>query len=285
MPRPILPCALLLLGGLLTLRAAEPEPLRISAIPDADPTKLLQVFEPLAAYLSQAVGRPVRFTPVTKYELVVEALAAKQLELAWLGGYTSIQADRACAGGITRLAMRESDAQFTSVFIAAPGSGIATLADLRGKTFAFGSQSSTSGHLMPRFFMLQEKIDVDAELGKITFTGAHDKTIKLVESGVAQAGAVSVSTWKRMTAEKAYDPAKVAAFHTTPPFVDYCWAVRKDLDQDLQQRLKTALLALDPAQAEHKRILDAHSAARYIPAVDGEWDKLKEAARAAGMFK
>jgi phosphonate transport system substrate-binding protein len=276
--------ASLLVFASLALGAAEPAVIRVSAIPDAEPSKLLTVFEPLAAYLSGATGAKVEFVPVAKYELTVEGLAARKLDLVWFGGYTSVQAVRACKGNAMRIAMREQDAQFRSVFISGAASGITTLQQLKGKTFAFGSNSSTSGHLMPRSFLLDAGIEPESFFAKFNFSGAHDKTAKLVESGAVDAGAMNILTWQRMLDKKEIDPAKVAVFWTTPPFADYCWVVRKDLGGDLPAKLQTALLALDPANAEHKQLLDAHSASRYIAAKDEQWAGIEAAARKAGML-
>ncbi len=268
----------------LALSAAEPAVIRVSAIPDAEPSKLLTVFEPLAAYLSGATGAKVEFVPVAKYELTVDGLASRKLDLVWFGGYTSVQAVRACKGNAMRIAMREQDAQFRSVFISGAATGIKTLQELKGRTFAFGSNSSTSGHLMPRSFLLDAGIEPESFFGKFNFSGAHDKTAKLVESGAVDAGALNFLTWERMVEKKEIDPAKVAVFWTTPAYVDYCWVVRKDLGGGLPEKLQAALLALDPANAEHKKLLDAHSASRYIAAKDEQWTGIEAAARKAGML-
>lgn len=278
-------CSILLLN-VAALTAADPPitEIRISAIPDADPTKLLATFEPLSAYLSEAVGMPVRFTPVTKYELVVEALAGKQVEMAWLGGYTSVQAVRQSGGNVQRIAMRAEDARFKSVFIAGTGTGITELAQLKGRTFAFGSNASTSGHLMPRHFLVQAGYTPETFFSRIAFSGAHDKTAKLVESGAADGGALNYLTWEKMVARGEIDTAKVSVIWTTPEYVDYCWVARRDLPEALRAKLTAALLALDPAVPQHQAMLSAHGATRYIAADDAQWAGIEAAAKAAGML-
>src|SRR6266852_8528440 len=145
-------------------RADVPEVLRVSAIPDENPTELLRIYAPFAQYLARELGMKVQFTPVVDYAATVEGLAAKKLDLVWYGGFTSVQAVRRTNGTAKRLALRQEDAEFKSVFIAKPGSAIKSLSDLKGKTFAFGSVGSTSGSLMPRFFLLQAGINPERDM-------------------------------------------------------------------------------------------------------------------------
>jgi phosphonate transport system substrate-binding protein len=235
-------------------------------------------------HLTTATAIPVRFTPVTKYELVVEGLAAKTIDVAWLGGYTSVQAVIQSKGNVQRIAMRTEDATFSTVFIARTELGATTLESLKQCTFAFGSNASTSGHLMPRFFLNEKGYTPETFFKKVAFSGAHDKTVKMVESGAVDAGAVNHLTWKRMVAQGEVKADKVSVVWTTPTYVDYCWVVRKDLPQDLRDKITAALIGLDPANPTHQAILSAHSATRYIPAQDEQWTSIEAAARAAGML-
>ena len=127
--------------------------LRVSAIPDENPTELLRKFTPLGKYLESKIGMKVEFTPVTDYAATVEGLAAKKIDLVWYGGFTFVQA-RLKTGNAIPIAQREEDEKFKSVFITQPNSGINSLTDLTGKTFTFGAPSSTSGSLMPRYYTL-----------------------------------------------------------------------------------------------------------------------------------
>ncbi|WP_242392485.1 putative selenate ABC transporter substrate-binding protein [Anaeromyxobacter oryzisoli] len=258
--------------------------LRVTAIPDEAPNELIRKFEPLGAYLSSQLGMPVKFVPVTDYPAVVEALAGGHVDLAWLGGFTFVQARRR-TGNAVPLVQREEDAHFHSKFITRAGSGIATLADLKGKTFAFGSPSSTSGHLMPRHFLLEAGVDPDQAFSRYAFSGAHDATAKWVEGGKVDAGALNESVWKKLVDEKKIDPAKVVVFYTTPEFHDYNWTVRGDLDPKLVQKIKAAFLALDPANPQHKKILDLQRASRFIEARPEDYAGIESAARSAGLVK
>jgi phosphate/phosphite/phosphonate ABC transporter binding protein len=151
--------------------------LRISAIPDEAPTELQRKFKPLGEYLEKETGLKVQFTPVSDYAAVVEGLAAKKIDLAWLGGFTFVQAKLRTGGEATPIVQRAEDEVFTSKFIVPADSPVKSLADLKGKTFAFGSPSSTSGHLMPRFFLLKDGIDPDKDFRNVAFSGAHDATV------------------------------------------------------------------------------------------------------------
>jgi phosphonate transport system substrate-binding protein len=193
--------------------SADPPILRLSAIPDENPSELLRVYTPFAEYLSERLGVRVQFIPVVDYAATVEALAARKLDLVWYGGFTSVQAVRRLGGQATRLVMRQEDANFTSVFVARPDGRIRSLADLRGKTFAFGSVSSTSGHLMPRYFLLKHSIDPDRHFAqKPAFSGAHDATALWVASGKVDAGALNSLVWRKLVETGKVDLAKVAVF-------------------------------------------------------------------------
>jgi phosphonate transport system substrate-binding protein len=273
--------------GLIGISQAETPPvLRVSAIPDENPQELLRIYEPFAAYLTKELGIPVKFVPVVDYAATVEGLGAKKLDLVWYGGFTSVQAVRRTGGTATRLVMRKEDAEFKSVFITRPDTGITKLSDLKGKTFAFGSVSSTSGHLMPRYFLLQNKIDPDRDFAqKPAFSGAHDATALWVEGGRVDAGALNFLTWDKLVQEKKVDTNKVKVFWTTPPYVDYVWTARGELDQGLRERIASAFLKLKYENPEHRKLLDLHRTKGYIRARDADWKGIEEAAKAAGLLK
>ncbi|HEU4384795.1 MAG TPA: putative selenate ABC transporter substrate-binding protein [Anaeromyxobacteraceae bacterium] len=264
--------------------AAERPALKVSAIPDEAPTELQRKFKPLGEYLGRALDMEVRFVPVTDYAATVEGLAGGNLDLVWYGGFTFVQARRR-TGSAVPLVQREEDAVFHSKFIAAAGSGIRSLQDLKGKTFAFGSVSSTSGHLMPRYYLLKAGMDPDKDLSRYAFSGAHDATAKWVESGKVDAGALNESVWQKLVDEKRVDPSKVQVFYTTPAYYDYNWTVRGDLDPKVAQRIKAAFLALDPANPDHKAILDLQRARRFIETRPENYKMIEEAARSAGLLK
>lgn len=264
--------------------AAEPAVLRVSAIPDEAPTELQRKFEPLGKYLSAQTGMKVVFTPVTDYAAVVESLATRKLDLAWLGGFTFVQAKIRTNGTALPIVQREEDAKFTSKFITA-NPAIKTLADLKGKSFAFGAPSSTSGSLMPRFFLQQDGINPEKDFKTVAFSGAHDATVAFVAAGKAEAGVLNASVWDKLVETKKVDTSKVRVFATTPPYFDYNWTVRGDLDPALVKKLTDAFLALDPAKPEHKAILELQRAARFVPTQASNYEGIEAAAKSAGLLK
>jgi len=279
--------AVALLAALALPRAARAQgatELRVSAIPDESPTELQRKFAPLGAYLEKAVGMPVRFTPVTDYAATVEGLAAGRLDLVWYGGFTFVQARRRTGNAIP-LVQREEDAHFHSKIIVPAGSKAKTLADLKGATFAFGSVSSTSGHLMPRYHLLQNGIEPERDFAKVAFSGAHDVTAKWVEAGKVEAGALNESIWQKLLDEKKVDPTKVRVLWTTPDFHDYNWTVRGDLDPKLVEKLRAAFLALDAKNPEHAEILKLQRATRFIATAPENYRAIEQAARSAGLIQ
>jgi phosphonate transport system substrate-binding protein len=275
-----------ILGVALSLVSAlsqAAETLRVSAIPDEAPTELLRKFEPLGAYLEQQIGMKVQFIPVSDYAAVVEAIAADRLDMAWLGGFTFVQTHLKTGNAIP-LVQRAEDEKFTSKFISADPA-VKSVIDLKGKTFAFGSVSSTSGSLMPRYFMLQDGINPEAFFSRIAYSGAHDATVAWVQAGKAAGGVLNASVWDKLLAAGKVDTDKVKVIATTPPYFDYNWTVRGTLDEALREKIKAAFLNLDPTNPEHKKILDLQAASRFIPTKAENYTGIEEAARAAGLLQ
>lgn len=256
--------------------------LRISMIPTTDPGKILRESQPLVAYLEKATGAKVELTVPTNYAAVVEAIANDQVDIAYLGGFTYVQASQ--RAGVQPLVQRDRDRNFHSLFITQPDSGITSLTDLKGHTFAFGDVNSTSGHLMPEYFMREAKVTPEM-LSKVIYSGGHDATALAVANKKVDAGALDETVFERMTKENKLDPKQVKVFYTTPPFLDYVWAGRKGLDPKLAESFSSAMLQLNAGDPEQKKILDLLSASKYVKANDSDYNKLRQAAKDAGLMK
>ncbi|GAB3186000.1 putative selenate ABC transporter substrate-binding protein [Hydrogenophaga aquatica] len=265
-----------------TLASAQ-QVLRVTAIPDESPTELARKAAPLMKYLETKLGVKVEYTPVTDYAASVEALVNRKVDLAWFGGFTFVQANVRSGGKVVPLVQREEDEKFKSVFITADPA-IQTLADLKGKDVSFGSQSSTSGHLMPRSFLLQAGINPEKDFRRVAYSGAHDATIAAVASGKVQAGALNISVWDKFVTEKKVDTTKVRAFYTTPPYFDYNWSVHADMPAALRQKLADALLSLNRNTPEGKEILDLQRATRFVPTKAENYKGIEAAARSAELL-
>jgi phosphonate transport system substrate-binding protein len=258
--------------------------LRVSAIPDESPTELQRKFKPLGSYLEQKLGMKVEFTPVTDYAATVEGLLNNKLDLVWFGGFTFVEAKVRSGGKVIPLVQREEDQQFKSVFITSDKS-INKLEDLKGKTFSFGSESSTSGHLMPRYFLLGAKINPDTDMKRIAFSGAHDATVAAVAGGKVDAGALNISVWEKLVSQNKVDPKTVRVFYTTPGYYDYNWTVRSDMNPELRKKLTDAFLALNKNDPQGKEILELQRATRFVPAKAENYQAIESAAHNAGLLK
>jgi phosphonate transport system substrate-binding protein len=278
--RVLLTCALLAWG----VAGQAQQVFRITAIPDESPTELARKAAPLAKYLEQKLGTKVEFTPVTDYAAAVEALVNKQVDLAWFGGFTFVQAHQRSGGKIVPLVQREEDEKFRSVFITTDPA-IKSLADLKGRNLSFGSQSSTSGHLMPRNYLLAAGVDPDKDLKRVAYSGAHDATVASVASGKVDAGALNISVWEKLVADKKVDTTKVRVFYTTPEYFDYNWSVHADMPAAQRQKLAQAFIELSPATPEGKEILGLQRATRFIATKPENYKGIESAARNAGLLK
>jgi phosphonate transport system substrate-binding protein len=277
--------SLTLAAGTAAAQTATPGVLRVTAIPDESPTELARKFAPLGKYLEAKLGMKVEWTPVTDYAAAVETVVNRKIDLAWFGGFTFVQASVRSNGKVIPLVQREEDERFRSVFITDAKSGIAKLEDLKGKTLSFGSASSTSGHLMPRSFLLAARINPDADLKRVSFSGAHDATIAAVASGKVDAGALNISVWEKFVADKKVDTSQVTVFFTTPAYYDYNWTVHADMPADLRNKIQQAFLALDPATPEGKEILGLQRATRFVTTKPENYVGIKAAAENAGLLK
>ncbi len=277
--RALLSCALLAFGSISHAQQV----FRVTAIPDESPTELARKAAPLMKYLESKLGVKVEYTPVTDYAAAVETLVNRKVDLAWFGGFTFVQAHVRSGGKVLPLVQREEDTRFRSVFITTDPA-IKTLADLKGKDLSFGSPSSTSGHLMPRSFLLQAGLNPDKDFKRVAFSGAHDATIAAVAAGKVQAGALNISVWEKFVADGKVDPTKVRVFFTTPPYYDYNWTVHADMPAALREKLTQALLALSRDSAEGKEILELQRATKFVPAQAGQYQGIEAAARSAGLL-
>ena len=269
--------------------------LQIGAIPDQNPEKLNRLYGTLSAELSEKLDVPVRYAPVSNYAAAVSAFRTGSLDLVWFGGLTGVQA-RLQTPGARVLAQRDIDAEFTSVFIANGASGLRPftsadqLVELKGRRLAFGSESSTSGRLMPQFFMGENGVKPeDLAGGGPGFSGSHDATIAVVQSGAYEVGALNEQVWRSNVADGRVDPGKVSVIWRTPPYVDYHWVVRPGLDErfgdGFTDKLQTALLDLSADTENGATILELFGAKRFIPAKDEDYVMIETVGRQLGKIR
>ena len=279
--RALIGAGLLALAGLAQAQA--PQTLRVTAIPDESPTELARKAAPLVKYLENRLGMKVEFTPVSDYAAAVETLVNRKVDLAWFGGFTFVQANVRSGGKVIPLVQREEDEKFKSVFITADPA-ISKLADLKGKDVSFGSQSSTSGHLMPRSFLLQAGLNPEKDFRRVAFSGAHDATIAAVASGKVHAGALNISVWDKFVADKKVDTGKVHVVYTTPAYYDYNWTVHADMPAALREKIAKAFTDLNKTMPEGREILELQRATRFVPTKAENYKGIEAAARSAELL-
>lgn len=274
-------------GGTTSTQSTTAKPFVIGAIPDQDPEKLQRLYGIVASYLQGELGVPVQYKPVTDYTASVTAFKVGDLDMVWYGGLTGVQA-RLQVPGAQAIVQRDIDAQFHSVFIANKASGITKLADLKGHSFTFGSESSTSGRLMPQYFLQQEGIKTSDFKGEAGFSGNHDKTIELVTAGTYDAGALNEQVWKTRIAAGKVDQSKVNAFYTSPAFFDYHWLIRPDVSErygaDFIGKVQNVFYKLDPSVPEQKQILDLFGAKKFIATKNENYAQIEQIGRQVGLI-
>ena len=269
--------------------------LQIGAIPDQNPEKLNRLYGALSEELSDKLDVPVRYAPVSNYAAAVSAFRTGSLDLVWFGGLTGVQA-RLQTPGARVLAQRDIDAEFTSVFIANGASGLRPftsadqLVELKGRRLAFGSESSTSGRLMPQYFMGENGVKPeDLAGGAPGFSGSHDATIAVVQSGAYEVGALNEQVWRSNVEDGRVDPDKVSVIWRTPTYVDYHWVVRPGLDDrfgdGFTDNLQSALLDLSADTENGAAILELFGAERFIPADDDDYVMIETVGRQLGKIR
>ena len=271
------------------------QPLSVGAIPDQDPEKLQRLYAKLAGYLSAELDVPVEYQPVTDYAAAVTAFKVGDLDLVWFGGLTGVQS-RLQVPGADALAQRDIDETFHSVFIAntsaelSPIEDISDLTSLKDKTFTFGSESSTSGRLMPQYFLQEAGVEITEFKGEPGFSGSHDATIKLVESGSYQAGALNEQVWLDRVEEGEVDESKVQAIWQTPAYYDYHWVVNSEVlneryGEGFTDKIQAALLKLDASDPEQAEILDLFGAEKFIETENSNYEQIESVGRQIGKIK
>lgn len=259
----------------------EVETIKVGMIPDQNTADLNRSMDDFAANLAKKTGFDVEFVPSVDYAALVTAFERGEIQLAWFGGLTGVQA-RNLVPEAEAIAQRPIDEQFKSVFITQADLDMNSLEDLKGKTFTFGSESSTSGHLMPRYFMMESGIDPTQDLeGNPNFSGSHDKTYKLVESGAFQSGALNISVWEAAVAEGKVDTNKVKVFYTTPEYYDYNWTVNK-IDEETKTKLKETILSMKPGDNE---VMDLLATDKFIETNNENYDAIETVAKELKIIK
>ena len=278
------------------LPAAEAQQvLRIGAIPDQNPEKLNRLYGLVADELSQQLGVKVSYVPVTDYAAAVSAFRTGSLDLVWFGGLTGVQASLQKPGA-QMLAQRDIDAQFYTVFIANARSGIKPIQNqkglvaLKGKRFTFGSESSTSGRLMPQYFLAQAGVKLaDFAGGAPGFSGSHDATIALVQSGTYDAGAVNEQVWKSNLRSGKANRSKVVQIWRTPSYPDYLWLGQPNLDQRVGKgfsaKLRQSIISWRPTDPEQKQILSLFGAQQFTTVKPDEYKQIEQVGRQIGKIR
>jgi len=274
-------------GALVSTTSGMAQEFVFTAIPDEDETRLRKRFDKVAKYLAKELGINVKYVPVKSYAAAVTSFRNGQVHLAWFGGLSGVRA-RSLVKDSQAIAQGFEDQAFETYFIAHHSTGLKPTekfpADIAGKTFTFGSKGSTSGRLMPEFHIRQSfNQEPEQVFKKVGFSGNHSKTIALVQSGAYQVGAVNFKVWENEVKSGKIDPSKVSIIWKTPPYPDYQWTIRGDVDEKwsagFKDRVKKALLGM-----KDKDLLASFPRQSFIPATNKDYQPIQDVAKAIRLI-
>ena len=272
---------------LLSISSAFSQTFRFTAIPDENTGRLQKRFNKVAKYLSEQLNVNVKYVPVKSYSASVAAFKNDQVQLAWFGGLSGVKARRSVPGSVA-IAQGEEDLQFVTYFIAHASTGVKLSkefpAEIKGHTFTFGSKGSTSGRLMPEFFIRQHfKKEPNKIFKRVGFSGDHSKTIALVQSGSYEIGALNFNVWKNELKAGNIDTNKVRVIWKTPTYPEYNVTIRGDVakkfGEDFIQKVKDALINLSD-----REVMDSFPRKRFIEADNSTYRAILETAIIIGLI-
>ncbi len=287
MRRIVLAAAVVLASSAAALGQAKPA-FVFTAIPDQDETRLVEKFTRVAQYLESRLGVLVKYVPVKSYPAAVTAFINDQVQLAWFGGFTGVQARRAVDGS-EAIAQGAEDVNFKSLVIANAKTGLRPSRefprDIAGKSFTFGSRASTSGRVMPEYFIRQAFPGMTPEqvFSRVGFSGDHSRTIQLVQSGAYEVGVLDYTVFDLDRKDGKFDPGQVVVVWETPTFPDYQWTIRGDVDQKFgggfKEKVRATILGIDDAA-----ILGYFARSKFIPAKNADYRPIEDVAKAADLL-
>lgn len=257
------------------LETKQTEELKVGLLPDRDPEELKKQYTPLFDYLSTRAGVKYKLVVPQNYQELVLLFEQGAIDIGFFGGYTFVKAQK--EHGAVPIVMRDVDRSFLSVIVARKDSGLNSLKDLEGKTFSFGSDLSTSGHLMPRFYFSKSNITPEEYFSKVEFSQAHNKTMEHVFDGRVEAGVLNANVYNRMISQNPEMAEQLKVIWQSPPYPDYVWAAQADLSEDVINDLLVAFLSLDLNNTEEAQILKSVDAEVFYPATVNDFSELQQA--------
>ena len=259
-----------------------PAVLRMGVLPSEAKDRLIAKFEPLVDYLEDTTGLEFQLLISDDYADLLEQFEAGNVDLAWFGGLTYVQA--AQNSHTIPIALRDIDLQFTSCYLAKADDTRVRITEFAGESFSFGPELSTSGHLMPNYFMMEEGLDPEKFFGSIRHSAGHDQTAQWVSNGTVTLGVANCNIVRSLFESGELDGSDVRIVETTPPYPDYVWAARTSMSESTRQTLLDAFLGLDATIPEHRQILRAQGANAYLPAGSTDFELVRTAAVQAGVL-
>ena len=258
-----------------------------TAIPDQDESQLKKRFGKVATYLSKTLNVKTKYVPVKSYAAAVTAFRNNQVQLAWFGGLSGVRA-RGLVKDSRAIAQGKNDPFFKTYFIAHKSTGLKFSEnfpmDIAGKTFTFGSKGSTSGRLMPEYYIRKAFGRTPQKVFKrVGFSGNHSRTVALVQSGAYEVGATNFKVWKRELKSGRTDPKQIKVIWKTPGYPDYNWSIRGDVDQHFgagfAKKVQNALLSMtDPD------LLKSFPRSSFIAAKNSDYAPIKKTAEELGLI-
>lgn len=254
-----------------------PELIKLGVLPDQSTEALVAKYSPLVDYLSEQTGLKIELVVPDNYAAMLDDFHANRIDIANFGGLTFTQAER--RDNAEPLIMRDTDLNFASCYLVPGADKRLTVREFEGETFAFGPELSTSGHLMPRYFLKAAGIDPDTYFASIRHSSGHDETAIWVRDGDVAIGVANCVIVESMDADGRLRQNEVRVLETTPAYADYVWAVHEKMHSSTKVGLRDAFLALDAIDPEHRLILRRLGANAYLPASRTDFNDVRRAAR------
>lgn len=255
----------------------------VAVLPDQSKDALQVRHGPLLDYLEDKTSLDIELVIPLDYADLLDQFDAGQIDLAWFGGLTFIQAQHRSQAA--PLAFRDIDLRFTSCYLTSSSESRSTVQEFAGEQFSFGPQLSTSGHLMPRYFLERDGLYPEQFFAATRHSDGHDETARWVSDGVVGLGVANCNIVQSMLENGSLSDDDIRIIETTPPYSDYVWAVKATMEEHARTKLLDAFLALEASDPDNRAILRSQGANAYLPAAPDNFVLVRRAAKLSGVLE